>query len=125
MTSCAKLAIDWHRAMLGLMEKLSDRHEIGRADYEIHQAAWRGIALEIRHCPSWYRGGSIASQHIEIISENRQPLPITETGYRSLFLNGVDPLADFGGDPVAYALRWLDEVAGMTRWKLKEQLDLF
>ena len=52
--------------------------------YQITRAIWRGITLEIRHCSMWSKIAKI--DHIEVISEDHQVLPITETGYRSLFI---------------------------------------
>ncbi|MBE0613793.1 MAG: hypothetical protein IH604_09030 [Burkholderiales bacterium] len=99
--------------------------------YETHRAEWQGIALEIRYCPSW--SGSYEEiygyplAHLEIESANREPLPITETGYLSHF-TGSELIAAEGG-PVAYAVAWLDYEADSAAWKRlqaeREQLSLF
>jgi hypothetical protein len=37
--------------------------------YQITRAIWRGITLEIRHCPMWSKIAEI--DHIELVSEDR------------------------------------------------------
>jgi len=83
-------------------------------NYKVFKAEWRGIELEIRHKKNWAAG----IDHIEVISANREPLPITETGYRSLFIL-PERIAEFG-TPVKYVLTWLDDAAQSKNWKLKE-----
>ena len=99
--------------------------------YETHRAEWQGIALEIRYCRNWSAsyeeiyGYPLA--HLEIESANREPLPITETGYLSHFTGSE--LIDAEGGPVAYAIAWLDHEADSKAWKdhlaAREQLSLF
>ncbi|MEM1124088.1 MAG: hypothetical protein AAGJ18_26865 [Bacteroidota bacterium] len=65
--------------------------------------------------------------HLEVITENRQPIPFTETGYRSHFFN-AEELKDYG-TPVDYVKAWLEEKAKSKEWKAyekqKNQLTLF
>ncbi|MEM6321816.1 MAG: hypothetical protein AAF960_29415 [Bacteroidota bacterium] len=65
--------------------------------------------------------------HLEVITENRQPIPFTETGYRSHFFN-VEELKYYG-TPVDYVKVWLEEKAKSKAWKAykkkKNQLTLF
>lgn len=49
---------------------------------EKHTITWRGIQVEITFTPEKF--GMI--EHIELHSENRLALPVTETGYRSHFI---------------------------------------
>lgn len=49
---------------------------------EEHIITWRGIQVEITFTPEKF--GVI--EHIELHSENRLALPVTETGYRSHFI---------------------------------------
>lgn len=49
---------------------------------EKHIITWRGIRVEITFTPEKF--GMI--EHIELHSENRLALPVTETGYRSHFI---------------------------------------
>lgn len=53
-------------------------------------------------------------EHIELHSENRLALLVTETGYRSHFI----PIGSVEqeGRAVAYVIAWLDFEAERTRW---------
>jgi len=105
-------------------------HEIGK-EYETHAATWQGIALEIRHCPCWFASArdDFVTQHIEIRSAGKAALPITQTGYRSHFVNGEAALAEFDNNPVAFVLWWLDEAAKSIEWtrevEASRQLTMF
>ena len=101
------------------------------ADYQTYTLDWEGFALSITYCPDWspsYReiyGSPMA--HLEIRSIDRQPLPITETGYRSHFINAE--VIEAEGGPVAFARAWLDHDAQSPKWKAakarRQQLCLF
>jgi len=94
-------------------------------EYQTYSVNWQGIDLEIRHCPCWFsmlEDGPV-TQHIEICTEGKRILPITETGYRSHFMNGADALAVFNHDPVKFVLHWLDEAAKNSAWKRREEAD--
>ena len=98
--------------------------------YETHRTEWNGIALTIRHCRSWLSSkAETTTQHIEVCTVPRVPLPITETGYRSIFLNGADGLSEFDDDPVAYVTAHINFAAQSKAWRDKEdarrQFDLF
>ena len=67
---------------------------------------WRGVIVEVRHEPDWLSTGF---DHIEIEAIPRTPLPITETGYRSRFIDPGD-LDDYD-DAVAFARFWLEAAA--------------
>jgi len=98
--------------------KSDDRYAVSRAD-------WRGIGLEIRHCANWC--AMVGMDHIELVSIERVPLPITQTGYKSHFIS-PERIAEIG-TPVEYALAWLDHEAESAEWKKVEfearQLSLF
>jgi len=52
---------------------------------------WRGIKIEIDYKSNYFEsksGFSIA--HLDITTENRVPLPFTESGYRSHFLDASE-----------------------------------
>ena len=95
-----------------------DRVEVtDKVEYQTYETEWQGIALTIRHCPRWLATyGEFVTQHIEVSSRMCEPLPITETGYRSQFFNNVEVLEAFGNDPIAYVLAWLDEAAKSKKW---------
>jgi hypothetical protein len=54
---------------------------------ETYRIDWEGIALSVRWTPNWLNteidGHRIA--HLELVSDGRVPLPVTETGHRSHF----------------------------------------
>ncbi len=85
---------------------------------ENHTMTWRGVQVEITFTPEKFG----MTEHIELHSENRIALPITETGYRSHFIP-IGTVAQEGG-PVAYVTAWLDYEAEPTGWR-GAQLSLF
>lgn len=85
---------------------------------EQHCITWRGVAITITFTPNWLG----VADHLEIISDRRAPLPVTETGYRSIFLH-QGAVARNGG-PVAYATARLDDEARRVGWS-GAQLSLF
>ena len=80
-------------------------------NHVIIQAEWQGIAITIRHTPQRFAG----YDHLEIVSQDKQRLPITETGYRSHFLL-PEELAEFG-DPCGYVIAWLDYEVSSNEWR--------
>lgn len=88
---------------------------------ETYRMDWEGIALSIRWTPDWLnmtaRGYDIA--HLEIVSDDRVPLPITETGYRSHFTSRA--LVEAEGGPVSFARKWLDLDAMSDAWRAQQQ----
>jgi len=107
------------------MENSERGEDRERAEYDTYRAVWREIVVEIRHCPSWFSSpdDDFVTQHIEIRSQDKRLLPITETGYRSHFMNGAEALAEFDHDPVVFVLWWLDEAAKEPIWTRKEEED--
>ncbi len=92
--------------------------------------SWQGIALQVRHNACWLgRCAGLRTHHIELRSADRVELPVTATGYRSHFLHGEDPFAEFDGDVLAYVHAWLDCEAERPDWKrhveASRQLSLF
>lgn len=79
---------------------------------------WRGIALIITFTADWLG----VADHLEIETEGRVPLPVTGTGYRSIFL--YQGAVARNGGPVAYALARLDDEAQRQGWR-GAQLSLF
>lgn len=77
---------------------------------------WRGVTVVVRPAPDWLRLGV---DHIEVETEPRPPLPITETGFRSHFLAPAE-LEAFGG-PATFVRAGLD--ANVPDWVA--QLPLF
>lgn len=97
------------------------------AQYETHHIEWQGIAIEIRWAQSWHSSDAFAIAHLELRSQGKVRLPMTETGYRSHFIH-KENVEDAGG-PVAYAIAWLDHEAQSCEWKRyledSKQLSLF
>jgi len=115
-SACAELA---RQTAVHILRGMETPIEGERIDYQSYRAEWQGIGLEIRHCPRWFGSerDDFLTQHIEIRSDGRVVLPITETGYRSHFLNGAEALAEFDHDPVAFVLWWLDDAAQSKEWQ--------
>ncbi len=64
---------------------------------------WKGQDITVRWCPEWL-GGDTA--HLEIVTSDRKPHPISQTGYRSHFC--PRELVEDAGGPVAFVSAWLD-----------------
>ena len=99
-------------------------------DIQSVQIAWRGIAITVtyeKNALGLADAGLATSAHLTITAANRLPLPFTETGYRSLFVDPAD--LDAQGGPVAYVTAWLDLAAQSPEWRTSaaaaEQLSLF
>lgn len=73
------------------------------ADYEEHQLDWKGQGITVRWCPQWL-GGDTA--YLEIVTQDCQARPISETGYRSHFCSRE--LVEAVGGPVAFVTAWLE-----------------
>lgn len=99
----------------------------------IERMEWRGRTLEVCYVADWLgrgeAGSAFAAAHLEIrtISPERAPLPVTETGYRSHFLE--PGIVEDAGGPAAYVTAWLNAEAKGRSWATIEarfdQLDLF
>jgi len=85
---------------------------------EQHKIIWSGIEIEITFTPEKF--GII--DHIELRTQDKTPLPVTETGYRSHFIQAGTVL-HFGG-AIAFVTAWLDHEAGCAAWG-GAQLSLF
>lgn len=78
---------------------------------------WRGIRIEVCYVPDWLND-YLSHLSITAVAPARAELPITETGYRSHFLE--PGLVEARGGPAAYVLVWLDEAAKDPLWKERE-----
>jgi hypothetical protein len=92
----------------------------------VERLTWRGIAIEVRFHAEWLTG-FIAHLDITAVSPERAPLPFTETGYRSHFLDIGE--VEAAGGAAAFVAAWLDEEAKCESWRDHEtatqQLSLF
>ena len=88
---------------------------------------WQGTPITLNYQEDWLgqfkKHGHHHISHIEIRSEDSQPLPITETGYLSHFFEPRDI------NPVAEIMEWLDLRAQSKEWKKyiedSQQMSLF
>lgn len=85
---------------------------------EQHIITWRGVKTEITYTPEKF--GMV--DHIELHTENKTLLPVTETGYRSHFMN--KGAVDAHGGAVAFVTAWLDHEAERMGWS-NDQMSLF
>lgn len=93
---------------------------------------WQGISLSVSFEANWLNMDGdfpYRTAHLEIrsIRPEGAPLPVTETGYRSHFVQAED-VAELGG-PEAYVRAWLDDARCDPKWKARQdaarQMSLF
>jgi hypothetical protein len=86
------------------------------------QLDWRGIIVEVTISYNWL---NMDHHHIELRAD--QPLPVTTTGYRSLFLP-IDECRRFKSLE-EFLHHWLDTAARSSEWikaeEERRQLKLF
>lgn len=85
---------------------------------ELHKITWWGVEIEITFTPEKF--GMV--DHIELRTKNKAKLPMTETGYRSHFMD--KGAVDAHGGAVAFVTAWLDHEAEHKGWN-NDQLSLF
>lgn len=85
---------------------------------EQHTIVWQGVTVEITFTPAKFG----MTDHIELRTADKTPLPVTESGYRSHFMP-LGVVAEHGG-AVAFVTAWLDYEAKRTNWS-GAQLSLF
>ena len=73
---------------------------------------WEGRTIRLSYTPRW----CTMIDHVEIEVDDRTPLPITETGYRSHFFGPVEPqlIIEEVTDMVT---GWLDKDATKRSWR--------
>ena len=85
---------------------------------------WNGIKIMVTHTPQYCK---VDIDHIELHVENRERIPVTETGYRSHFCHEshIEPY----GSALAFVQAWLDHEAMKPDWQAyaaaSQQLRLF
>lgn len=102
-------------------------------DKEIIIIQWDGMEIEISFCRNWsdafakIYGFSMSHFEVRTLSPERAALPITETGYRSIFIPEPE-FAEFSS-PTAYIIALLDHAAQSPEWQLirenSQQYSLF
>ena len=101
--------------------------EVTKEDlFEIHTFGWQGVEIELKYWPlKW-----TVISHLEIRSvlPEKEPLPITETGYKSHFFQ-PDSVEFVNGSVIETVIQWLDEQATSKEWldyvEVSRQGDLF
>jgi hypothetical protein len=91
-----------------------------------YSIVWRGITIAITYEANWLNlAGTVGTcAHLEIRSEGKRPLPITDTGYLSHFAAPAD--VDAMGGAAAYVQVWLDTAAQSGAPESpNQQLELF
>ena len=78
---------------------------------QTHTITWRGIATEVTHTPATWS----VTDHIELRTTLRTPLPVTEPGYRSEYF-ALGSVAEYGG-AVAFVTAWLDHETARAGWQ--------
>lgn len=99
-------------------------------DYIREEITWNGITIEIGWSPEYFSiGNGKTMGHLEVrsIAPDREPLPMTETGYRSHWMT-PEEMNEYGG-PQNFVEAWIDHEAQTPAWmeaKTKRaQLELF
>lgn len=68
------------------MNNQSQQEADMKQDFSIIRKIWNGINIEIHFALVYFKYGTdFCLSHLDIYSENKRPLLITETGYRSHF----------------------------------------
>ena len=94
---------------------------------------WKGVSISISYEADWLglsaSGLDVGNAHLElqVLAPKGAPLPVTDTGYRSEFLECG--LVEVAGGLRPFVQGWLDEAARSLSWRVAqakwEQLDLF
>ncbi len=93
---------------------------MNKENNEIHQIVWQGISITVRHNPNWGHGykeiQGFCMTHTEIIRDDRKQLPMTNTGYRSHFMDERE--FEYYDDVIDFVIQWLDHDAQSKAWKV-------
>ena len=82
---------------------------------------WNGTRIAVAYDPCWLGSPGRNSEHgmalleVRSVEPENEPLPITETGYRSHFL--PPGIVEEEGGPAAYVLAWLEAEAQAPAWR--------
>jgi len=92
---------------------------------------WRGISMTVRYNSCYfkspYKTSDFSIAHLEVITDNKAPLPFTESGYRSHFTDASE-IEEYD-TPIDFVKAWLAVTAKSKHWKKNHgqhnQLTLF
>ena len=78
---------------------------------------WRGINITVRYSSSYFKStiNDFSIAHLEVITENKTPLPFTESGYRSHFTDASE--IEQYNTPVDFVKAWLEATSKSKQWK--------
>ena len=101
--------------------------EVTKEDlFEVHTFVWQDIEIEFKYWP--LKWDVISHLEIRSVSPEKEPLPITETGYKSHFFQ-PDSVEFVNGSIVETVIQWLDKEAQSKEWldyvEKSRQGDLF
>ena len=74
---------------------------------------WQGVLIRIEY-EEHYLEGYMSHIALHVLKPYNAPLPVTETGYRSHFLD--QGTVEAGGGVVAFVQAWLDHEALSNAW---------
>ncbi len=86
-------------------------------EYQIITKNWRGIEIEIRWQNSYVEfedGRHLGHLEIESVKPARAALPVTETGYRSHFIDAKSVIN--AGGPAAFVEAWFEDAGAQKCW---------
>lgn len=89
---------------------------------EHYDIVWRGITVRTAYEPDAHGGPGKGYHFAHLQVQNaarREPLPMTETGYKSLHLPYGE--VESAGGVATYVTRWLDAAAQKPEWKAIER----
>lgn len=87
---------------------------------EHYDITWRGIAIRVVYQREATGLPECRYSHLEVMTDRpRRPLPMSETGYQSLFVP-TGTIEALGG-PLTYVDRWLEHAAKSPQWKKAER----
>lgn len=96
------------------------------SEKDIFTLGWEGFEIEVSYVSSYSKTieeqYSYAMAHIEIrtLSPKGAALPVTQTGYKSIFI--AKPEIDRYGGADAFIRQALDEAAQAVEWKSRAEL---
>lgn len=112
---------------LPLPEIIEEEYHDGSPRFIRHEFIdWQGVRIRIEY-EAEYLCGFMSHVSVHVVQPFKAPLPVTDTGYRSHFVDtGV--VESFGG-PAAFVQAWLDQEALSDDWRALElesrQMSLF
>ena len=98
-----------------------------RSKKSLVRFTWRGVEMIASHEPNYLSSAGWSHIELRVVLPKGKPVPITNTGYLSHFLDEDDLKA--AGGPAAFFLAWLEREARSKAYKKAlaawAQLDLF